>query len=162
MAVIGIRELNRKLKVTIPKLADEAAERAIAKGAEELVDMMRRLVPRGKTGKLAKSIGWTFGEAPEGSFAIDTLSSRDARVKATIYAGSKEAFYVRFVEFGTAPHSIATNASVKRNLRQDQGTLHPGARAKPFFYPSYRALRRRIRSRVTREVKKAVRKGFSA
>lgn len=51
-----------------------------------------------------------------------------------VKAGDRKAFYAAFQEFGTA----------------DQP-------AQPFFFPAYRALRRRIRNRTSRAVRKAVR-----
>lgn len=50
-----------------------------------------------------------------------------------VKAGDKKAFYAAMVEFGTL------NASPQ-----------------PFFFPPYRALRRRIRGRITRALRKAV------
>src|SRR5690606_25076602 len=96
------------------------------------------------SGALRDSIGWTWGDAPKGSITLGRVkATKEGDEVITIYAGTrnknlgdKDAFYVRFVEFGTqnmAPH--------------------------PFFYPSYRALRRRVKSRVTREMKKAIREG---
>ncbi|QOF71472.1 HK97 gp10 family phage protein [Aminobacter sp. SR38] len=141
--VQGIAALNRKLTVTIPAKVEAATKKAMEKGADELVDMMKRLVSvsadgsHGKApGTLRDSIGWTWGDAPKGSFTI--MKSSGGReysgLKITIYAGNKEAFYARWNEFGTMKMS-----------------------AQPFFFPSYRAMRKRIKSRITREMKKAIR-----
>lgn len=134
-----------------------AAADAMEKGADELVEAMKRLAPV-DSGALRDSIGWTWGDAPKGAMVIDSFDSgrETADMRITIYAGGKEAFYARFVEFGTRPHSLARNASVKRGLRQDQGARHPGTAAQPFFFPAYRAQRRRIRARITREIRKAI------
>jgi hypothetical protein len=67
----------------------------------------------------------------------------------TIYAGSDEAFHARWVEFGTAPHL---------NGGRFAGSSHPGTAAQPFFYPSYRATRKRAKGRVTRAVNKAAKR----
>lgn len=58
----------------------------------------------------------------------------DHDLAVAVKAGSDAAFYARFVEFGT------------------QRTP-----AQPFFFPAYRALRKRIRARISRAVRKAVR-----
>jgi HK97 gp10 family phage protein len=53
---------------------------------------------------------------------------------ATIYAGNDEAYYARWVEFGTVKMA-----------------------AQPFFYPSYRALRKKAKSNIKRSVTIAIR-----
>lgn len=44
-------------------------------------------------------------------------------------------------EWGTHPHSIAAGADLSRGKRQDLGGWHPGARARPYFWPGVRAWR---------------------
>jgi len=56
-------------------------------------------------------------------------------LKIDVKAGNEKAFYARWVEFG-APHRTAT----------------------PFFFPAYRSLKKRIRSRLTRASTKAAKK----
>ena len=159
--------IEAKLK-QIPAVAVEAAREAMEEGAKEIVSMMRTLVPE-KSGKLRRSIGWTWGELPPGTFMIDEIRSgtnkgdQYATMRIKIYAGSKEAFYARFIEFGTRPHSLQTNASVDRDLRQDEGEWHPGAPARPFFYPIWKKQRsvfiRRIQTRVRAAIREAWRNG---
>lgn len=141
--VKGIAQLNRKLTVTIPAKVEAETKKAMEKSADELVAMMKRLAPvlkdtdpRRRPGDLRDSIGWTWGEAPKGSFTIMKSSGgrEYAGLKITIYAGNKDAFYARWVEFGTQKMP-----------------------AQEFFFPSYRAMRKRIKSRITREMKKAIR-----
>lgn len=69
----------------------------------------------------------------------DSIVKRDGRheLSVEVSAGNNDAFYAPFVEFGT----VDTPAS-------------------PFFFPPYRALRRRIRGRTSRAVRKAVRAGL--
>lgn len=140
--VQGIAALNRKLTVTIPKRIEAAVRSAMEQGAQEVVDMMKRLVPvsadgsHGKApGTLRDSIGWTWGDAPAGSVTL--LKSSGGReyagMRITIYAGSKEAFYARWIEFGTQH-----------------------AAAKRFFYPSWRTMRKRVKSRIQRASRKAI------
>lgn len=144
--VEGLGRLTRKLQL-IPSKVIEAAAKSLEDSAEELVQMMRRIAPK-DSGDLAASIGWTWGDAPKGSMVIGTFKSSrraskgatlaQASLMITVYAGGKgpgfDAFYARFQEFGTVK-----------------------MRANPFFYPSYRARRRAIRAKLTRDVKKAVR-----
>lgn len=130
--VEGVAALRKKLTVTIPARVEAATRAAMEKSAEELVAMMKRLAPV-DTGDLQMSISWTWGKAPDGAVVIAESSEDSRGLKITVYAGSKQAFYVRWQEFGTSEMP-----------------------ANPFFFPSWRALRKRIKSRITREMKKAI------
>lgn len=59
--------------------------------------------------------------------------SDDTRISRKVSAGDREAFYAAWVEFG-----------------------HGQAAPRPFFWPAYRLMKRRFRSRMTRAAKKAV------
>lgn len=104
----------------IPAAMRAQVRPAIDTGADELVAFQQRLAPV-DDGTLRASI--RKEEGPH-MLAVD------------VKAGSRKAFYARFVEFG----------------------VH-GRPAHPFFYPPYRALKRRIRSRIGRAIGKAVRGG---
>ena len=120
----------------IPQKVREAVSDAMEKAADDLVKDMRATVGK-KSGKLAASIGWTWGEAPKGSMVIGKVAKNEyATMQITIYAGGKEAFWGRFQEFGT------------RKMR-----------ANPFFFPIYRARRRSIKTRIGRAMNKAIRNG---
>lgn len=140
--VQGLDRLKRKLTVTIPARVRERTRAAMEKGANEIVAMAKNLVPV-DTGALRDSIGWTWGDAPKGSTVLAQSSEIGGGERITIYAGTRDktlgdrdAFYARWVEFGTqnmAPY--------------------------PFFFPSYRALKRRVKGRIKREMRKAIREG---
>lgn len=156
-----------KLK-QIPAVAVDAARVAMEEGAEEICDFMRQLVPK-RSQNLRNSIGWTWGEVPPGAFMIDEIRSGQnqgdqyAKLQIKIYAGSKDAFYARFVEFGTQPHSLTPTADISRNKKQSLGRRHPGATAQPFFFPAWKAkraeFRRKIRARVQAAIREAWRNG---
>lgn len=159
----GLQKLQRTLAV-IPDLAKKEIAFAMERGANEVVNLAKSLVSV-EDGVLKDSIGWTWGNAPKGSIALGTVkgSGRFANdMRITIFAGDDKAFYARWVEFGTSSHKIdVKNAKVMiRTTGKGQGVFgksvnHPGAKASPFFYPSYRALRKRIKSRISRGIKKA-------
>lgn len=130
--VEGIKALNKKLTVFLPKRVEEATRLAMEKSAEELVSMMKRFVPI-DTGDLQISISWTWGDAPAGAVVVAQSSEDERGLKITIYAGSKDAYYARWVEFGTKNQP-----------------------AHPYFYPAYRSLRKRIKSRTMRAMRKAI------
>lgn len=144
MAILGLKSLNRKLKA-LPALADAAIKLAMEQGAEEIVAMMKRLVPV-DNGDLRDSIGWTWGDAPSYSQRIGAVKSKTGNLKITIYAGNSKVRYAHLVEFGSAPHI---------NGGMFAGTQNPGAKAQPFFFVSFRALRRRTKSRITRAINKS-------
>lgn len=134
--VQGIGPMNRMF-AAMPARVEAAARRAMEQGAEELVAMMRRLAPV-KSGQLRASIGWAWVEAPAGAAVLAESETKSRGLRIVVYAGGDDdyAFYARFVEFGTK-----------------------NAKAHPFFFPAYRSLRKRIRSRVHREMKKAIKAG---
>lgn len=137
--VQGLKSLERKLTRTIPVKVREATRKAMEQGADEIVVAMKRYVPV-DTGRLRDSIGWTWGDAPDGSVIIGTSAAIGQGERITIFAGVRsnnnydEGFYVRFVEFGT------------RNMH-----------AQPFFFPAWRLKKKRVKGRITRAMKKAIR-----
>lgn len=134
-----------KLK-QIPAVAVDAARVAMEEGAQEVVEAMRAAAPRGASGDLVASIGWTLGDLPPGTFMIDDIRSgtnkgeQYATLRIKIYAGSNDAFYARYHEFGTVKMA-----------------------AQPFFFPVWKArkaeFRNKIRSKVRAAIKEAWRNG---
>lgn len=126
----------------IPAIAVEAARQAMEEGAQDIVEQMRQLAPV-QSGDLQRSIGWTWGELPPGTFMIDEIRSgknkgdQYATLRIKIYAGSKDAYYARFQEFGT------------KNMP-----------AHPFFYPAWKAKRAEFRKLIRDRVRAAIRKEF--
>lgn len=132
--VQGLAELERRW-ARVPELVRQAAREALEDVAEGIVQDMRRVAPRGSSGRLAKSIGWTWGAAPSGSMVVGKVRGQEyGSMQITIYAGGGDAFYARFQEFGTSKMT-----------------------ANPFFYPVWRTRRRGAKSRVTRAINKAIR-----
>lgn len=120
----------------IPAKVRAEVRKAMEDVADEIVAQMYSVAPH-RTGDLAGSIGWTWGDGPKGSFIIGTVGrSEYATMRITIYAGDKDAFYARFHEFGTV------------NMP-----------ANPFFYPVWRVKRKSAKNRITRAMNKAIRAG---
>lgn len=151
----GLESLKIKLK-KLPEAAEKAVREAMAQGANEIVAMMKALVPV-ESGELRDSIGWTWGKAPKYSQKIATIASDDGRLTITIYAGNSRVRYAHLVEFGAKPHAIEPkNAMVLgKDGRFGVHVDHPGAKAQPFFYVSWRANKRRAKSRITRAINKS-------
>ena len=149
--VEGLDRLKRKLR-RFPEIAREQIARAMEQSAQEVVEMARRLAPV-DDGDLRDSIGWSWYGAPQGSIVLGEVRPEGSRgagnLSIVIYAGDDRAWYARFVEFGT-------NAHVNGGIFA--GTQHPGTRAQPFFYPAWRAMRKRAKSRVSRAVRATAKK----
>lgn len=140
------QELLRKMS-EIPSAIRSAMKQALAEGADEINDMQRRLAPK-KTGKLAASIKQTWGGGKERYSSVSAgTGDGDPDLTVTLSAGNSKVRYAHLVEFGTAPHTLGGIF---------KGAQHPGTAAQPFFFPAYRALRRRVKSRITRATKRAV------
>lgn len=144
-----IRNLDRLMRklARLPAVAQDRIRLAMERQADNITDMMKRLVPV-DDGKLRDSIGWTWGKAPKGAIVVASVKASAAdSMTITIYAGDSEAYYARWVEFGTARHE---------NGGMFHGTEHPGAAAQPFFYVSWRANKRRAVRAVRRATRQAI------
>lgn len=153
MARVYLKGLPQ-LKAKLVKLRQETIDKvraAMEAAASEITGMMRRLVPV-EHGDLRDSIGWTWGDAPKGSVSMSHTVGGNT---ITIFAGNEKAFYARWVEFGTAPHNVAKGGGNK----SFSGTPipHPGAKARPFFFPSYRASKKQIKAMIRKAITAAVR-----
>jgi HK97 gp10 family phage protein len=133
----GLSRLQRRLEA-IPKAVKEAVQPALNKSGDELVAMMQHLAPV-ETGRLRDSIVAT----PAGERTPPYSQPGGSRVvpenAVVVTAGNSEVRYPHLVEYGT--------------------TL---ARAQPFFWPSYRSLKKRLTNRVKRAISKAVRDKWAA
>lgn len=142
---------SEQLQAKLKKLRENAMPDvlpAMEKAAGAITDMMRRQVAV-KSGKLRDSINWTYGDAPKGAMHIRTIVHGESTI--TIYAGGKEEKVPNawWVEFGTRPHP---------NLGQFPGTQHPGSPAQPFFFTSYRALKKETKRMIRRAISASVKK----
>lgn len=168
----GLDKLNRRL-MQIPKEVQKEIKAAMEIGAQTIVDVAKSLAPLGKSsgvdssnnpGALRDSIGWVWGDkAPRGSIKLGSVKGpiNDKDLVITIFAGNDEAFYARWVEFGTNAHGInAVNSPSMRRGGVNFGTHvdHPGAIQHAFFFPAYRSNKQRVKARVSRAVNKAVKK----
>ena len=143
--IIGLDRLKKKL-AKLPAAAQKRISEAMEQGADEIVGLMKSLCPR-DSGALRESIAWTWGDAPKGALTLATVKGKGGSDNViTVYAGNAEAYYARFIEFGTAAHTAGG---------QFAGSTIPAIPAQPFFFVSFRAMRRRVKSRVTRAINKA-------
>lgn len=131
--VQGLARFNRRW-MAIPKAARVNVKAAMEDAANDIVEEMWSRAPFDE-GDLAASIGWTWGEAPEGTLTIGTVGGTEyGALRITIFAGGGDAFHAWFQELGT------------QNMP-----------ANPFFFPVWRARRKRVKGRISRAMSKAIR-----
>jgi len=146
--ILNLAKLDKKLK-RLPEAAVIEIRAAMEASANEIVAMMKRLVPVGDYaggGELRDSIGWTWGKKPKYAQALAVAKSKlGGKLTITIYAGNSRVRYAHLVEFGTAPHKIGDGQ-------------HPGAKKQPYFFVSWRALRKPAKSRINKAVRTSAKK----
>jgi HK97 gp10 family phage protein len=148
--VEGLDRLRKKLKA-FPAVVKPEIRAAIAKAANDIVAMQKRLVPV-KTGGLKDSIQWSWATQDPPAYATlksGTSIKGDPETTAIITAGNEKVRRAHLVEFGTAPH---INAGIMA------GTKHPGTNPQPFFYPPFRARKKAAKSGISRAVTKAAKR----
>lgn len=143
MATIkGLKQLQRKLD-RLPDAVKMRIREAMEQGAEEIVSLAKSLAPYSS---LKDSIGWTWGRAPKGAITLAKVETTGGDLTITVFAGNSETYWARWVEFGTKAHTAGGMFA---------GAEIPSQAAKPYFFVSFRASRKRVKSRITRAINKA-------
>ncbi len=133
----GLEKLRAKLRA-MPAEVKAEVEAVLVSSAQEVASTARALAPV-DDGELRDSIVVT---PPGGSTPLHSSGGGRKAVgelKAVVTAGNGAVRYADNVEFG-----------------------HGNAAPRPFFWPSYRSKRKRIRSRIARAIGKAARKIWSS
>lgn len=141
----GLDKLRRKLKA-IPEAAKKAAREAVVQGATEIANLQQNLVPY-DDGELHDSIHVTKPGETTPPYSQPGGSRTAGPEQAIITAGNTRVRYAHLVEYGVAPH-IAGGMF--------EGAEIPAVAAQPFFFPAYRALKKRANGRITRTINKAI------
>lgn len=136
--VQGLSEFNRRWSA-IPKLVRQAAIETLEMNAEELVAAMQSVLPLDEI-----MVAWTWGKPPKGAMTLGKVGTSDRGLIITVYARADD-FNPAWFEFGTGPRFT--------KLGKYTGQIP----ASPFFWPTYRAKKRRLKSRMSRNITKAVR-----
>lgn len=144
----GRQALKRKFD-RMPQAVRAAVAKALPEAAAELVAMQKRLAPS-DTGALRASIRQESKPNAEG-FGVNVIAGGTPQTRREVRKGSgiftDEAV---LAEQGTRPH---------RNKGLYEGSQHPGTRPRKFFFPAYRALKKRLTSKISRAMSKAIRSG---
>lgn len=167
----GLERLERRLKV-IPAAVLEAVSAEVAGAADQVVGQLKAAYADDP--KLQASAGWSWGEVTGGGSGAlgrakkarteaQRIQSRRSQalgaagLRLTIHAGDAQAFWARWREFGTRPHVIRPKSPEGELVFASRGrkvvakeVMHPGARARPTFFPIVRGLRRKARSQVAK------------
>jgi hypothetical protein len=138
-------KLFAKLKELAPETARQIGVEALAAG-QEMVQIARSYVPV-DDGDLRESIVVTPGGQMTPSYSQPGGSQMVPEHAALVTAGNSKVRYPHLVEYGTRPHAQGG---------QFQGTQHPGTTARPYFWPAFRLIRRKMRTRISRAINKAV------
>lgn len=160
----GYDKLMRQLKA-FPEMVRRQAAEDVKAGALDLKAAIRRACP---DPKIAKSVDARPGANNQAKNAAN-VAFADARVGAglsyLVFAGPGLQFPMaaRWMEYGTKPHLIQPkNAKVLHfgggNMPETftgQPIHHPGERAQPYFMPTVRANKARIKNRIIRNARKA-------
>jgi len=140
-SLMGLAKLQRRLD-KIPKEIKEQVKREMERQADQIVVQMKAAVPV-DTGALRNSIGWKWGKLGKGQTAIaQAKNAFGDEMTLTIYAGDAstrvehgdgERQLARLIEFGTR-----------------------AMKAQPFFYPVWRARKKKARATIRKSVGEAV------
>lgn len=135
--VHGLRELREALTRKIPaEMQGKVLQEALSAGARPIVQAAKTLAPS-RTGRLRKAI-FSFRDK-SGSTPTRQVRAIRPRMGKRFQKGNRDAFYWRFVEFGTAKMA-----------------------AHPFMRPAFQARAgdalKAIRERLAKAIEKAARK----
>lgn len=155
-------KFKAKIAMLSPTL-QAAIRQAMAQTADQIVAAMKDLVPV-ETGKLRESIAWCWGNPPENAKLFTVVEGEPApgSFKLSIFAGNFEAFYARWVEFGTRAHAPGGYRSEPvgnhPGKKHDAGKHgHAATPAHPFFYPVWRAYKGQLRKNIVKILNTAIR-----
>lgn len=137
--VKGLAELQKLLDTLPAKLEANVMRGALRAGSKVILDEARRLVPvalpnqknqlfyGGRTGALRDSLRIT-------------TKIKGGKVTASVKAGGKrkgaDVYYAKWVEFGTAAHTISSKRGMAFGGGVHKSVQHPGAKPHPFLRPA--------------------------
>ena len=133
----AVKKMRRQWTEKLPRELRGRLWKAVNTGANEVADMQRRLAPV-DSGDLKDSIkvvrpGDNWKPDNPNVRGVTIGATAKGSVSAAVVAGDAKAWYARLVEHGTRR-----------------------SRAAPYFFPAWRALKRRVTGRVSRAFRAAV------
>lgn len=147
--VNGIENI-RRLHKSIPQRVRAEVTAQLETEAQKFVQEANAIKPDEKI-----TIGWTWGSAPAGAITVGKVANREyEKIAITIYAIGP------LLEDARVPISLAdvfefgTNPRTQRSTGKFTGSMP----ASPYFFPTYRANRRRVRANLSRAVSRGFKK----
>ncbi|KQR27209.1 hypothetical protein ASF91_19515 [Rhizobium sp. Leaf155] len=150
----GRAALMARLSKLAPNIEKYAAEAKLEVG-EELAEGVKIAAPMGEMLDYVNSIEAGFISDRPSQGQVGVASTKDEKAVG-LYAN----FIWRFLEFGTKPHNVAKGGgTVAGQKAAETGSvrMHPGSRAFPHIFTTYRAMKPKIRKRIRAAVNKAIR-----
>jgi HK97 gp10 family phage protein len=127
LRVTGLNDLLTTLRQTAPREAKNLARSVVQAVAAEMGKEVRRVAPVGKTSKLKRSVSWKRNKEKNGKFSSRVV------VGAKNPKDRTQAFYWKFIEFGTLRH--AGRRSHRTLTAQARANATVRLRARPFVLP---------------------------
>lgn len=150
----GREALMRRLNQLAPNIEKYTAD-AKLQAAEQVADAIRQRAPTGATLEYMESLEGAALASRPAQEQVGTTKTKDPSA-----AGVFAEFIWRFLEWGTAPHNVAKGGGTLKGKRQaaaGEGHMHPGSRAQPHIFPTYRAMKPKIRKLILAAVNKGIR-----
>lgn len=156
---LGREAVMRRLVRLVPDAQKELAA-AQMEAAQELATAIARRAPR-DTGEYADSIQADLLSNRSNRRQVGVMTTKDENATG-IYAS----FKWRFLEFGTKASPARASRQDRRYRRTAIMTksyrAHAATRAFPHIFPTYRAMRKKLRRKVAGAVNKAIRRARGA
>lgn len=157
--VLGREALTKKLNAVAP-LANKYAAEAKLQIAEDAAEQISDRAPfsnSSTSGDYAASIqGGRISDRPNAKALVGATASKDPDA-----TGVFAAWIWHFLEFGTRPHNVAKGGGTALGKKQKEGArMHPGTRAQPHIFPTWRSLRAKAKKRINDAVWRGVREAM--
>lgn len=159
----GLAAIAGTLRGLPAKLQRQILKKALAKATKPLVAAARRRVPV-DSGLAKKSIGRKMISYRRSGAIVAVLGPRQGMAAEVVRKGRRTpvkedpALIGHWLEFGTKPHSLDTDARAPRgkqrtaDWRPTGRKIHPGAQAHPFLRPAFDAEKSHVVAIFAREV----------
>lgn len=152
-------EIVRKKIEALPEIAREPIRRVVANAGDMVVERAKSLVPV-DDGVLRDSLRWEWAKS-DAFRAMIVIGPSGEFLKAHGRIPS----LARWIEFGTAPAQAGKRGvrfAKGGRLRQSDtasGRTHPGLPARPYLFPAWRQLKKRIKAMFSDALMRAFKKG---
>jgi len=167
---VAPKNLDRLLRriEAIPDLAAQSLSKSLETNASELSSAISRACATPEIGRNIRFGPSSSSKSQLGQAKIARGLSWRIEVKTTdngLSGHDKKIYNPRWEEFGVKPHWISyfdengKRKTFATNLRGN-GYMHPGARPRPFFWPTVRLYKKKMKALVAKNLRESI-KGIS-